>query len=108
MEDSTREATLVRVDEKVDSFYEGDLEHAAEVLSALWGIVNKDGDITTPSSASPAVSRSLFWPSPSVILDAHLEQPGRAGHESCPLGLREDRTHRLNSQRRPLRQEVLG
>jgi len=57
MEDSTTEEIWVRVDEKIDSFYEGDLEYATEVLSALWEIVNKGGDIVGPSSATPAVSR---------------------------------------------------
>jgi len=61
MEDSTTEATRIGVDEKIDSFYEGDLEHTAEVLSALWEIVNKDGDITPPSSTSLSVSRFLFY-----------------------------------------------
>jgi len=67
MEDSTREATLVRVDEKIDSFYEGDLEHAAEALSTLWEIASKDGETTAPSSASPAVSRFPVCLPPGVI-----------------------------------------
>jgi len=60
MEDSTTEAIRAGVDEKIDSFYEGNLEHATEVLSALWEIVNKDGDITAPSNTSPAVSQFPF------------------------------------------------
>ena len=58
IEDST-EATRARIEENIDSFYEGDLEHATEVLSTLWEIVNKDGDITAPSNSSPAVSQFL-------------------------------------------------
>jgi len=49
MEDSTTETTRVGVDKKIDNFVEGGLEHATEVLSALWEIVNKDGDIKGPS-----------------------------------------------------------
>lgn len=61
MEDSTTEATRASVDEKIDSFAEGDLEHATEILSALWEIVNNDGDITAPSSTPPSsVSRFGF------------------------------------------------
>ena len=60
-EESTTEATRARIDEKVDSFYEGDLEHATEVLSKLWEILNKDGDTTAPPDTSPAVSWLLFW-----------------------------------------------
>ena len=56
MEGSTTEATRTSVDKKIDEFFEGDLEHATEALSALWEIVNKDGDITAPSNALPAVS----------------------------------------------------
>ena len=59
MEDSTTETTRASVDKKIDNFVEGDLEHATEMLSALWEIANKDGDIKAPSNASPAVS--LFW-----------------------------------------------
>ena len=54
------EASWARVDEKIDSFYEGDLEHATDVLSALWDVVNKDEDITAPSNTPPAVSRFQF------------------------------------------------
>ena len=56
MEDSTTETTRASVDKKIDSFVEGDLEHATDLLSALWEIVNKDGDIKAPSNTSPAVS----------------------------------------------------
>ena len=56
MEDSTTEATRVGVDEKIDSFYQGDLEHATEVLSALWEIVNKDGDILAPTNTPYTVN----------------------------------------------------
>ena len=56
MEDSTTEVTRVSVDKKIDDFVEGDLDHATEILSALWEIVGKDGDITAPSNTSPAVS----------------------------------------------------
>ena len=48
MEDSTPEATRVSVEEKVDSFTEGDLEHAGEILSGLWEIANKDEDGELP------------------------------------------------------------
>jgi len=53
MKDST-EATRLSADEKIDSFAEGDLEHATEVLSSLWEIVNKDGDITVPPNSPPS------------------------------------------------------
>jgi len=59
MEDSTTETTRASVDKKIDSFVEGDLEYVTEMLSALWRIANKDGDINAPSNASPAVSLSF-------------------------------------------------
>ena len=55
VEDST-ETTRTSIEKKVDSFVEGGLEHAAEMVSALWKMVNKDGDVKAPSNTSPAVS----------------------------------------------------
>jgi len=111
MDDSTTEATLIGVDEKINSFYEGDLEHATEVLSALWEIMNKDGDIAAPSSTPSAVSRLPFTSSLSLYGSPyHFTYLGHchSGHKSRPLGLYENRPHRVNSQRDPVRQEVLG
>ena len=56
MEDSTTESTRISVDHKIDSFVEGDLEHATEMLSALWEIANKEGDVKAPSITAPTVS----------------------------------------------------
>ena len=56
MEDSTMATTRVRVNRKVDSFVEGDLEHATEVLSALWEIANKGDDIKPAENTSSIVS----------------------------------------------------
>lgn len=58
MEDATTESTRASVDNKIDSFVEGDLDYATEMLSTLWEIANKDGDIKAPSNTAPAVSRS--------------------------------------------------
>ena len=64
MEDSTAETTRASFDRKIDSFFNGELEHATEMLSDLWEIVNKDADIQAPSNTSPAVGpfRSWFLP----------------------------------------------
>ena len=59
MEDSTTETTRASFDGKIDSFFRGELEHATEMLSNLWEIVNKDGDIQAPSDTSPAVGPFL-------------------------------------------------
>ncbi|KAF9785417.1 hypothetical protein BJ322DRAFT_829047 [Thelephora terrestris] len=56
MEDSTAEATRARVEEKIDGFAEGDYDHAADTLSALWEIATKDGDAKAPSTATPAAT----------------------------------------------------
>jgi hypothetical protein len=56
MEDSTTETTRISIDKKIDRFVEGDLEHATEILSALWEIANDDGDIKAPSNTPSAVS----------------------------------------------------
>ena len=60
MEDSTTEATRVNVEEKMASFAKGDLEHAGEILSALWEIANKDGDAELPEVTSSTVSPLRF------------------------------------------------
>ena len=44
------------IDGKIDSFFEGGLEHAMETVSALWGMAKRDGDIKSPSGSSSAVS----------------------------------------------------
>ena len=70
MEDSTTEATRVSVDQKIDSFAEGDLEHATEIILALLDITTKDGDIKSPAGTPPnlIVRSSWFCPLSGVIL----------------------------------------
>lgn len=57
--DST-EATRVNVEKKIDSYVEGDLQHATEMFSALWKIANKDGNVPAPPSPAPDVSPLSF------------------------------------------------
>lgn len=66
------EATGANVDEKVESFAEGDLEHATEILSALWEIANKDGEIKAPENTSPAVSQFRFCLLPRIMRGCSL------------------------------------
>jgi hypothetical protein len=79
--DST-DATRVRVEKKIDSFVEGDLEHATEMLSALWKIANKDGSITGPSNTSPVVNLSFVFPLP--VLSEVLTRRDQAVQASSP------------------------
>ena len=76
-ENSTMEATCASVDEKVESFAEGDLEYATEILSALWEIASKDGDIRAPASTSSAVSQFQFCIFPRVMrkCSLHITSP---------------------------------
>jgi len=64
---STAETTRASVNKKIDSFVEGDLEHATEMLCALWEIANKDGGIGAPSNTPPAVSPFRFCLLPHVM-----------------------------------------
>ena len=80
MEDSTTEATCVSVDKNIDSFVEGDLEHATEMLCALWEIAYKDGDIVAPSSASSAVS-----PFPPPCYAGMLTSPNQVTQVTSPV-----------------------
>jgi hypothetical protein len=59
--DSTA-ATRLNVEKKIDSFVEGDLEHATEAFTTLWKIANKDGNVAAPPNALPAVSPPRFLP----------------------------------------------
>ena len=108
MEDSTTEATRTGIDKKIDNFVEGDLEHATEILSALWAIANNDDDIKAPSNTPTPVSSVRFCLLPGVIRVHLYTQSDQEGHESWPLGLCEYRPHQVDTHRGLLRQEVLG
>ena len=56
VEDSTMAMTRASVNKKVQSFVEGDLEHATEMLSVLWEAANKSDDIKPPVNTLSAVS----------------------------------------------------
>lgn len=58
MEDSTTEATRASVDKMIDSFVDGGLDHATEMLSALWDILTTEGDIKAPPEPQKSVSPS--------------------------------------------------
>ena len=76
VEDSTSEMTRASVEKKIDSFVEEGLEHATETLSALWEIVNKDGDIEAPTNTSSAVSQfQLCLPGVMGECSLHITRP---------------------------------
>lgn len=54
VEDPT-EVILTRIQEKIDRFVRGDLDHAAETVSALWKVIHEDGEIKAPSGPSSTV-----------------------------------------------------
>jgi len=62
MEDSTTAKTRDNVNKKIDSFTEGDLDHATEIVSALWEIANKDSDVKAPANTPSAVSPFHLFP----------------------------------------------
>ena len=68
MDDATTEATRTSVEVKVCSFVEGELDHAMEMLSALWEIASKDEDITAPASDTESAV-GPFYVFPPVLLD---------------------------------------
>lgn len=53
--DST-ETTRTNVEKKIDSFAQGDLPHATEMLRALWKTANKEEPIEAPSNVSSKAS----------------------------------------------------
>ena len=80
------EATRASVDEKIDKFVEGNLEHGVEILSALWEIMNKDGDINAPSSTPPAVSPNRLYLPPGVTREYLLRIIRRRRSRAPPTG----------------------
>ena len=61
MEDSTPEETRNSVEEKMDSFAEGDLELAGEILSALWETVSGDEEYAKPEMDFDCVGLFQFY-----------------------------------------------
>jgi len=80
MEDSTTENTWASVSKKVNSFVKGDLEHATEMLSALWEIANKDGDVKAPSGELYVVSLFRLCLLNNVMRECllHITRPRRS------------------------------
>lgn len=55
MEDTTAETTRASVKKRIQSFARGDLDHATEIISALWRIANEDGDVKAPTKTASDV-----------------------------------------------------
>ena len=68
VEDSTTENTRTRVEKRVCSFVEGDIDHAVETLAALWEIASNDEDVTSPANTPLVVSSFLFCLLPAFTL----------------------------------------
>ena len=79
MENSTTESTRASVEKKIDSFVEEGVEHATEMLSALWDIATEDGDIKVPTNTSSTVSLFKFCRLPRVMRERslHTARPRR-------------------------------
>ena len=85
MENSLTAKTRANVNKKIDSFAEGDHEHTKEILSALWDIVNKDGDITAPSRVSLLVSPFRLFLLPSAARECLLHITSPRSRSRAPL-----------------------
>ena len=72
MDTSTMHTTKARVNKKIDSFVKGDLDYATEVLSTLWEVVNKPGNIKAPWGFTPVVSHFRFYLLPCIIREGSL------------------------------------
>ena len=79
MDDSTTETIRESFEKKVCSFVDGDLDHAVEMLSALWDIATNDEDVTAPESGalSTVSSFQLFFLS-GLILKCSLRTADRS------------------------------
>ena len=68
----TTETIRANFEKKIDSFVEGDLEHATEMLCALWKTANKDGNIGAPSTTQSNVRPFLFFSFPVLSEGTHF------------------------------------
>ena len=102
VEDLT-EATCTRIEKKFESLAEGDLEHAADTVSALWGAVKRDGDLKAPQSTPSPVS----WVCLSRM-SAHSTWSGCSYRQSHSVGYCKGCTYQIYPYGSLLRQEVLG
>ena len=80
------EATCASVDEKIESFAEGDLEYATEILSALWEIASKGDDIRAPADTSSAVSQFQFCLLSHVMRKCSLHVTSPRSPRALPTG----------------------
>ena len=80
------ETTRARVNQKIDSFAQGGLEHATGILSALWQVVNEDGDIAATLKTPPAVSPFQFCLFPAVAREYLLRIISPRGLRVPPTG----------------------
>ena len=70
---------------KVNSFTQGELKHATEMLSTLWGVINRDGEIKAPSNTSQlGVSPGLAFF--RVARECSLHMISLWESESPPIG----------------------
>ena len=103
MEDSTGQKIRADVETKIKSFANGDLEHATEVLSALWEIANNDRIIKNPSDAGRIVN-----PYRLCFLCERATARGVEGRRSNLFGCQDRDALEVRSRRKLLRQEILG
>ena len=64
--------TKASVNKKIDNFVKGGLENVTEILSTLWEIVNKPGNVRPPLNISPNVSHFWFYLLPRIIRERSL------------------------------------
>ena len=80
VQDSTAETTGASVGKKINSFVDQGLDHATEMLSALWELANVDSDIKTAVNASSPVSWFHFCVLPCSMQECspHATRPYRS------------------------------
>ena len=98
MDDPTSEAIRTGIEKKIGSFAEGVLEHATDMLTEVWEIVSKDGDIMTHEN-TPSTVRLLHLclVHCSVFKSVCIAPAGCAGSELSSLGVREDGPYQVHS-----------
>lgn len=100
---STAEATRASVRLQIESFVDGDLEHASEVLSILLEMASSDEDIVAPVNIGADVSSFSFPFCPSTGKERlpHASVPRDLADPdlSMAFSFNQDSAHKIDSQR---------
>ena len=81
------EDTRTSIEKKLDNFVEGNLKHAMGTVSALWGVVKKDGEIMDPSRFTVSLPRDWTLRKLLIPPDKNTQAKNPAHWDSVKIAL---------------------